>query len=65
METPILHHYFYSNPETLDLNKMKQECEARQKGSPLHRIAPESSKLHFHGVEDPCNDNCVEYPVEV
>lgn len=47
-------HYYYGDPKTLDLTKMREEAEIRARGSEVYHNEPATSIIHFHTADATC-----------
>jgi hypothetical protein len=57
-----VHHYFYGDPEKTDLQKMRDEANARALGTGLFLNRPgESSIIHHHKHGYNCDGQTHEY----
>jgi hypothetical protein len=46
------HEVYFGNPSALDLGKMREEAERKQRGDAYKD--PESTRIHHHGADTPC-----------
>jgi hypothetical protein len=47
------HHYYYTDPKTIDLNKIREECNARSDGK-YFGLPPHKSYIHYHKYGELC-----------
>lgn len=47
-----MHHYYYGDPKSLDLTKIREEAVAYSKGD--DRNAPVLVSIHFHKKDERC-----------
>jgi hypothetical protein len=53
------HHYFFTHDGTIDLAKIREECEKRRRGDAYKD--PESSIIHFHKVTSDCDPGLTDH----